>query len=346
MSPSPNSNLQARQQMVQSNNMVQTHMGAMPNNNYRAGPPNYGQQPVQQGAPGSQNSRLQNILQQPSNPQSGPPKPQQQYYMTSQGQPAQQGQHPRPMSQPPVLQQQLQSGQQPNTRMVNPQYVTRQPSNVNQTQMQQGMQVRSAMPQIAPQNRMMAGQQMGTNVHIQRIQQPGHVAIAQRPAMAQQPIAGQRIMSYPINSQGQQMVQQNQQVQQQQQQGPPQQHQHQHQQQPQPHMGWQGYPNQHNNMMHTGMAQQHGYMPQAQQINQMGNSQPIIRGGVAMGPIRGSAMMRPGGVARPRYPHLGHVVSEQDMLTYPNQGNFINRNQQPQQDLAPSDKLSHLIDKL
>ena len=147
-------------------------------------------------------------------------------------------------------------------------------------------------------------------------------------------------MSYQMGPQGQQMAPQGQQIPQQQ----PNQHQQQHTQGQQ--MGWQTFPNQHNNMMHSGMGQQQGFIPQPQQINQMGNPQPMMRGGMPMGAMRNPSMIRPVGVPRVanRYGH--HMVSDQDMLAYPNQGNFMNRNQQPQQDLAPSDKLSHLMDKL
>lgn len=52
------------------------------------------------------------------------------------------------------------------------------------------------------------------------------------------------------------------------------------------------------------------------------------------------------GPARYGHMNMGPVVSDQDMLAYPNQGNFINRNQQNQPELAPQDQLSHLADKL
>ena len=77
MMPSPSSNnpqQATRHQMTtQSNTMGQSHVVLQ--NNFRATPPNY--------AP--QNSRLQNILQQPSTPQPGTPKSQQQYYLPSPG---------------------------------------------------------------------------------------------------------------------------------------------------------------------------------------------------------------------------------------------------------------------
>ena len=84
-------------------------------------------------------------------------------------------------------------------------------------------------------------------------------------------------------------------------------------------------------------------------MNQIGNPQPMMRGGVPMNAMRGGnpGMMRPVGVARlnNRYGH--HMISDQDMLPYSNQVNYINRNPQQQQaELAPQDKLSHLIEKL
>lgn len=83
-------------------------------------------------------------------------------------------------------------------------------------------------------------------------------------------------------------------------------------------------------------------------MNQMPNSQHMIRGGMPMGNMR-PTMARPVGVSRvgtARYGHINMVVGDQDMLSYPNQGNYINRNQQNQQELTPQEKLSHLIDKL
>lgn len=100
--------------------------------------------------------------------------------------------------------------------------------------------------------------------------------------------------------------------------------------------------------MHASMNHQ-GFISQ-QQTNQMGDTQHMMRGGMAMGNIR-TPMIRPVGVSRVgpvRYSNMnmGHVVNDQDMLAYPNQGNFMIRNQQNQQELTPQEKLSNLTDKL
>ena len=137
-SPSPsNSQQQTRHPLPSSNNMVQPHLSNMQSNSFRSTPPSYGAQPIQQNATNAQNSRLQNILQQPSTPQPGTPKSQQQYYLPSPGGPSQSNQHlnvKQQMSQPPVLQQQLQSGQH-NNRLNNSPFVPNKPANVNSSQM-------------------------------------------------------------------------------------------------------------------------------------------------------------------------------------------------------------------
>lgn len=185
--------------------------------------------------------------------------------------------------------------------------------------------------------------------------QPGVQGNIARPTMIQQTMPGQRMMSYSMGPQGQQVITQ-QVPQQQQQHQHPQQQQQQHQQHQHQQMGWQGFSNQ-QTMMQTNMNQQ-GFMPhqqqqqQQQQMNQMGNPQQhMMRGGMPMGNMRAPSMIRPVGVSRVaavRYNNMnmGHVVNDQDMLAYPNQGSFINRNQQNQQELTPQEKLSHYVDKL
>lgn len=87
-------------------------------------------------------------------------------------------------------------------------------------------------------------------------------------------------------------------------------------------------------------------MPQQQQMNQMGNPQHMMRPGVPMSNIRANVITRP--VARVNRAQYGpmNMGPDQDMLTYPNQGIFMNRNQQNQTELTPPEKLSNLIDKL
>lgn len=212
------------------------------------------------------------------------------------------------------------------------------------------MQSRPQMMQqsIGPGQRIIRHQITAQSTQTQQGMQTG---IPSRPNMMQQTMSGQRILSYPMGPQGQ-MAPQPQQIQHQQVQPQMmQQHQHQHPQQQHQQMGWQSFPNQQNNMMHSNMGQQQNFIPQ-QQMNQMGNPQHMMRGGMPMGNMRAApGMIRPVGVSRlgpVRYPSMntGHVVNDQDMLAYPNQGNFINRNQQNQQELTPQEKLSHLIDKL
>ena len=352
---------QTRHQLTQSNSMVQTtHMGNM-QNSFRSTPPSYGSQSIQPNSANAQNSRLQNILQQPSNPQTAQSKSQQQYYMSSAGATAQTNQHlnmKQPMSQQPVHHVHNNNCCDSPTPMQAPtpnesmHYIKQhggnaamapRPPMMQQTMPPQQRMMRHPIPSQGLQvQQIQQIQQVPQVQQVQQVQQPGHATMGPRTAMMQQPMTVQRIASYPMGPQGQQMAPQ-QQVQQQQQ--PPQQH-----QQPQQQIGWQSFPNQHNNMMHSGVAQQQGFIPQQQQINQMGNPQHMIRGGMPTGNMRAPNMMRPVGVSRvaTRYTHMnmGHVVGDQDMLSYPNQGNFINRNQQQQQELAPQDKLSHLIDKL
>lgn len=142
---SPNSNnnqTQARNQLPQSNNLMQQRSSPLPNNNFRTTPTNHGPQSSQGSATNSQNSRLQNILQQPSTPQPGTPKQQQQYYQPSPGGPSQPNHvsnMKQPLPQPPLLQQQLQSGQQPQQshRLGNtsPFVTTNPPSVVSSSQL-------------------------------------------------------------------------------------------------------------------------------------------------------------------------------------------------------------------
>lgn len=170
-----------------------------------------------------------------------------------------------------------------------------------------------------------------------QLQQGPQGVIPTRPGMIQQPMqTGPRMVSYQMGPQGQQMAAQPQQVvtqqqiplQQQMQQ--PQQHP---QQQQQQQMSWQQFPNQHNNMMQPNMRPMH-------------NTVNVNAAAAAPNMIRPVGLSR---VATTRYGHMnamGHVVGDQDMLAYPNQGKFINRNQQNQQELTPQEKLSHLTDNL
>jgi len=132
-SPGSNSSQQqVRHQSAQSNNMTQPHLSPMQNNNFRGTPTNYGTQSIQTSATNAQNSRLQNILQQPSTPQPGTPKSQQQYYLPSPSGPSQSNQHinvKQTLPQPPVLQQQ-------NNRLGNcSNFAANQPSSVNNSQL-------------------------------------------------------------------------------------------------------------------------------------------------------------------------------------------------------------------
>ena len=366
MMPSPGSNnsqQQARHQLAQTNTMVQPHMGNMQSNNFRSTPPNYGQQTIQPSATNAQNSRLHNILQQPNTPQPGAPKSQSQYY--SPVGPSQSNQHmnmKQPMSQSPIVQQQIQAGQQQSNRLGNNSpFITGKPASVSSSHLPsstpppttlQNMlhQPQSSNPQprpsmmqsaMAPQQRIIR-HPIGPQVpQVQQVQQPVHAGMAPRSTMMQQSATGQRMMSYTMSAQGQQMAPQAQQASQQTAQ--------QHQQPQQQQMAWQTFPNQHSNMMHSGMVQQQGFIPQQQQMNQM-NPQHMMRGNMPMGNMRPN-MMRPVGIPRvaARYSHMnmGHMVGDQDMLAYPNQGNFINRNQQQQQhELTPQEKLSQLTEKL
>lgn len=209
-----------------------------------------------------------------------------------------------------------------------------------------------------PQRPTMVQQQMPSQQRIIRhsvpapgppIHQTNQTGVGPRPAMMQHQMTNQRMVNYNVSPhqvmhqqqptqqappQQQHMMQQ--QIPQSQAQQQPQMQpamaqqqmtqQMQQQQMPQQHMSWQSFPNQHNNMMHPNM-------------------RPMT-----MGAVRNPNMMRPVGVSRvanARYAmNMGPVVTDQDMLNYPNQGNFINRNQQNQQELTPQEKLSNLIDKL
>lgn len=140
---SPDSNnTQTRNQLPQTNNLVQQRSSPAPNNNFRPSSSNYGPQPIQSNS-NPQNSRLQNILQQPSTPQPGTPKSQQQYYQPSPVGPSQSNHHSnmkQPLPQPPLLQQQLQAGQQPQQQQSHrlgntTPYVTNQPGIVNTSQL-------------------------------------------------------------------------------------------------------------------------------------------------------------------------------------------------------------------
>ena len=343
----PATQQQPRQQIVANNSMIQSHI-PQSNSNFRVNPPNYNAQTLQTAPTNTQNSRLQNILQQPATSQAMGSKGHQQYYMSqTQGNPNQMNQNmnmKQSMSQQPVHHVHsnnccdTQPPIQTSATTDSVQYIK------HSSQQTMGPIPNMMQPNMAPQQRIMrhpmnpqGGQVQGS---VQPIQQQGHSNMAPRPMMQQQ-MGAQRIVSYPIGPQGQQLSQQTQQI-------PQQAMQQQHPQQQQQ-MGWQSFPqNQHNSMMGHSQQQQQGFIPQTQQMNQMGNPQPMMRGNVPMGNMRAPNMMRPVGVSRvaTRYGHIGHVVNDQDMLAYPNQGNFINRNQQQQQELTPQEKLSHLIDKL